>query len=348
MGRFERSLRKYLLVALLATAGLMAGHSAWRETVKIGCLPQGGASPPGTWLVACASDQVGSYELGAIWFGLDAKVNAGITRAKVLLFGDSRLLHAASNATTSDWFASREIPMYLLAFGNGEQSGWAENLVDRLKPAPQLVVFDADPYFTGQQSIPAQAITDDPMEEETTARGIRAFLAAAPEYCRLVPWLCGRTTQGFRQYLDGVVVHRSQGRVWFNRNQEGVFAIAKPGPQDTSNYGTYLANATRLLAKMHVDPQCVVFTIVPNSEMDDTLARFLAASLGGRVIAPWFDGLATTDHFHLTPESSEIWSKAFLAQLEPIARRCTEAPGLHATRGTSLAPLAAVTQPQHF
>jgi len=222
----------------------------------------------------------------------------------------------------SAWFAARHIPMYLLAFGAGEQSGFADRLVAKLHPHPDLVIFDADPYFTGEESIPAQAISNDPAGEEKSARATKAFLDDAATYCRYLPWLCGRTQHFYRQYLDGVVAHQSENRVWFNKNQSGSYPIASPGAQDTSHYDEYLANARALVAKFQINPRCVVFTIVPNSEMDDTLPKYLAAHLGGRVVAPRIDGLSTIDHYHLTPAGAEVWSKAFLSDLQPVVQEC--------------------------
>jgi hypothetical protein len=328
----EKTFRNYLVLALLVAAVLMGGQSAWRETVKLGCLSVDGTLPPGTWMDGCASDQIGSYVLDVLWFDLDPQAIAGIERAKILLFGDSRLLSAASDGIASAWFAARHIPMYLLAFGAGEQSGWAERLVEKLRPQPELVVFDADPYFTGEQSIPAQAIADDPVGEEKIARATKAMLDAGPTYCHYLPWLCGRTQRFYRQYLDGVVVHQSEDRVWFNRNQAGSFPIVRPGPQFMSHYETYLANARALVSKFHIDPLCIVFTIVPNGDMDDTLAKFLAEHLGARVVAPRIDGLSTVDHYHLTPESARIWTTAFFNDLEPIVQECVGGSPVAASR----------------
>lgn len=318
----EPRFRNYLAVAVLVAAVLMGGRSAWQETIKIGCLPEGGSPPPGLWMDGCASDQIGSYGLDVLWFNLDPQAVAGIPRAKVVFFGDSRMLTAASEGIASAWFAARHIPMYLLAFAAGEQSGFADRLVGKLQPRPQLAVFDADPYFTGEESIPAQAIANDPVGEEKLARGTRAFLDAGPTYCRYLFWLCGRTQHFYRKYLDGVVARQAEDRVWFNKNEHGSFPLLQTGPQNTSHYDEYLANAKALVAKLHVEPRCVVFTIVPNNEMDDTLAKFLAERLGARVIAPKMGGLSTVDHFHLTSQSAEIWSTAFLKELEPVVQDC--------------------------
>jgi hypothetical protein len=334
----DKPFRAYLAVSLLVAAVLMAGRGAWQETVKIGCLPADGTSPPGVWMDGCASDRIGSYGLDVLWFNLDPQAVAGIERAKVLVFGDSRMLTAMSDGIASAWFAARRIPMYLLAFGAGEQSGFADRLVAKLQPQAELAVFDADPYFTGEQSIPAQAIADDPVTEEKSARDTKAFLDAGPSYCRYLDWLCGRTQHFYRQYLDGVVSHQAQDRVWFGKNQSGSFPITRHGPQDRSHYGTYLANARALVSKLHIDPRCVVFTIVPNNEMDDTLARFLAEQLGARAVAPRIDGLSTSDHYHLTPEGARIWTTAFLKELEPIAQECVGQVASTSAR-TASAPL---------
>ena len=106
------------------------------------------------------------------------------------------------------------------------------------------------------------------------------------------------------------------------------------------NYNTYLANARALVSKLHIDPRCVVFTMVPNFEMDDTLPWFLAEHLGRQVVAPRIDGLSIGDHYHLT-EGARIWSKAFLNDLEPIVQECV---GQVARNGGSAAsaPVAAL------
>jgi hypothetical protein len=203
------------------------------------------------------------------------------------------------------WFASRNIPMYLLAFGANEQSGWADRLLDKFHMQPDLVVFDADPYFTGKLAVPSSVLFQDVAAEEKSARATKAFLDAAPAWCRFLPWLCGRTERSYRTFRDGSIIHQDRDRVWFNRNEAGNFPIPTPEPQDTSHYDEYLGNARALLARLHVRPECVVLTVTPNSEMDDTLAKFLASHLGASVIAPRPDGLATSDHFHLNEQSAQ-------------------------------------------
>src|SRR4051812_9462883 len=201
----EKLLRNYLLTAILIAAVLMGIRSGWSETVKIGCLPVQGTPPAEAWMDGCASDQIGSYDRDVLWFNLVPQATAGVERAKVLLFGDSRILTAMSEGIASSWFAARNIPMYLLGFGSGEESGWAERLLQKYPAKPDMVVFDADPFFTGNSSVPSQVIFQDPAAEEKSARATKAFLDAAPSWCSLLPWLCGRTERSYRRYQDGTI-----------------------------------------------------------------------------------------------------------------------------------------------
>ena len=342
----DKSLRNYLVTAVLVAAVLMGVRAAWTETVKIGCLPVHGQAPAESWMDGCASDQIGSYDRDVLWFNLVPEATAGIERAKVLLFGDSRILSAMSQGIASSWFQARHIPIYLLGFGGAEESGWAERLVQKYKLKPDLVVFDADPFFTGNVSLTAQPIFRDPVQEEKTARSTKVFLDAAPTWCGILPWLCGRTERSYRRFLDGTIIHQDQDRIWFHKNEAGAFPIGKPGPQDSGYYEDYLSHARALLAMLPVRPECVVLTVLPNSEMDDTLARYLAKRLGATVIAPQLDGLTTSDHFHLTRDSSQAWTKVFLQELEPVAKRC-----VRSTTSAGTAPdeqhFAQGVQPDH-
>jgi hypothetical protein len=313
----------YLAVVLVIAGVLFGWHVGRQQAEKFGCLPYGGEKPAAGWMDVCISDRVGSgYGQDAIWFDLEPSVAAAVRRAKVLIFGDSRIMEAVSRSDTSEWFAARDIPFYLLAFGGGERSGWAEMLLDKFHPKPAVMIFDADPYFTGGYSLPVQAIRDDPKAEEKTARGIHDFMATEDGVCRYVPWVCGRTVATYRAYKDGHLFADHPERFYFGSGKPGSFPITKPPPSDTSPYDSYVENARKVLAKVAIDPRCVVFTVTPNSDQDDTLAKFLALRLGGRAISPQLDGLTTSDHWHMTAESSQRWADAFLKQLQPVLDEC--------------------------
>jgi len=315
---------RYIFVSLVVVGVLLGGRETWQKAVKFGCLPPNGTRPSDGWMEACASDRIGDYGHSAIWFGTEPSVKGSILAAKLLIFGDSRMEFAVSRGGVAEWLSAQHLRFYLLAFGYGEESGWARRLLEKFHPDPAIMVFDTDPYFTGQQSLPAKAIEADPAGELKTALATKSFLDDDGKYCRYVPWLCGRTAAAYRSNLDGHVFDLSPERFWFGRAEQGRYPIMRPPPADPSRYPGYLENARAILATVQIDPRCVVFTIVPNDEQDDSLARFLATRLGATFIAPHIDGLFTLDHWHLTAESSRIWMRAFMGELEPIITRCIE------------------------
>lgn len=318
----EQPFRKYLLVALIVAALLLGGREAREQIIKFGCLPTGGSKPADSWMDACASDRIGDYSHSAIWFGTEPAATAAIDAAKVLFFGNSRLEFAVSRGGAAEWFAAKGIRFYVLAFGYVEQSGWAEKLVKKFHLHPKVIVFDTNNYFTGGQSLPAQEIEKDPEGELKTALATKSYMANAVTYCSYLPVFCGRTAAGYRADADGHAFALPADRLWFGKSDDGNFEITPPPPPDTSKYEAYLHNAEAVLEPVDIDPKCVVFTLVPNSEQDDSLARFIAQRLGANFIAPRIDGLRTVDHHHLNQPSAQIWTHAFLDAIQPVLNDC--------------------------
>ena len=85
--------------------------------------------------------------------------------------------------------------------------------------------------------------------------------------------------------------------------------------------------ASEFLDAARVARDCVIFTVVPNSEIDaNAYALELGRLLGVRVILPQVSGLRTIDHSHLTATSAERWSQAFLDQAGSTIERCAATP----------------------
>jgi hypothetical protein len=322
----EKSLRRYIIVVLVVAACLLGSHETWEQSIKLGCLPPGGVAPQAGWLNDCASDRVGDIDHAAVWFNTEPTIKPAILAAKVLVFGDSKMLGAMSNPSVIDWFESRHIAFYLLAFTFAEESGWAERLLTKYRPHPAVMIFDTAPYFTGDQSEPAQAIALDPEGERRAALDTRSFVGEARKFCAYVAWLCGRTSASYRSYADGHLFQVDPQRFWFGARTPGQYPITEPPPADRSQYDDYLGHARALLTDVPIKPACVVFTVVPNSDYDGSLARFLAAQLGATAIVPQVSGLDTLDHMHLTPDSARAWTAAFLREFEPLMQRCSANP----------------------
>jgi hypothetical protein len=318
------SLSRYLWLVLIVTAILFGGREAAVQIVKFGCVAPNGVWPADGWMSSCASEQVGGIDESVVWFGLEKSVPAAVQAADVLVFGDSRIEFAYSRGNGSEWFLAHHLKSYLLAFGGGAESGLAQQLLKKFKPHPAVLIFNVDPYFTGEFSLHGQSIAANPDRELAAILETRSFMDRHAKYCKFIGWFCGRTTSSYRAYADGRVFSYEPERFWFGKAMAGHFPIGKPPPWNTETFAGYLQNARAVISMAGTDPKCVIFTVVPNSEQDDGLAQFLAQRTGGVAIAPQFDGLTTSDTSHLTVESAAVWTPAFLNQSLPTLQRCIQ------------------------
>jgi hypothetical protein len=313
---------RYILIVLLLAGALFGGREAWQETIKLGCLPPGGVKPADGWLYSCASDRVGAFDESVIWFATEHSIPDAIAAADLLIFGDSRIEYAISRGGAAEWFSSKGLRFYLLAFGGGTESGEARMLLMKYRPHPAVVLFNVDPYFTGSLSPPAQSMISNPDQELQTVLETQSFLTKDATYCRYIEWLCGRTSTVYRAYSDGHLFVYSPERFLFGKALDGRWPVLTPPPWDTSPFETYLKNARELISVAGIDPKCVVFTNVPNSEANNALAEYLAQKVGGTAIVPHLEGLFMSDGTHLTVESSKRWTPLLLDAMEPILRQC--------------------------
>ena len=83
-------------------------------------------------------------------------------------------------------------------------------------------------------------------------------------------------------------------------------------------------NAIKFMQAAGVAANCVVLTDVPNSIVShETYVKELARRISATVILPRLPNLTGVDDGHLSWESAQRSSAAFLSQLDPVMERCT-------------------------
>ena len=88
----------------------------------------------------------------------------------------------------------------------------------------------------------------------------------------------------------------------------------------------------RFLQQFNFERNCVVFTGIPNNDLDaPAISSRLAQRLGVQLILPEVEPLFMLDDAHLSFDSSQRWSAAFLSKLTPILQSCLSKSG----RGTA-------------
>jgi hypothetical protein len=275
------------------------------------------------YMAYCNTPRHGHYDHAAFAYDLEPGVRAALDSANVLVLGSSHIQVALSSVALVAF--ERDHPSvrpYLMGFGYVEQDKFAARVIRELKPAPKVVIVNADPFFADTESFEARRLAESPGTERANAVAKRAWHAVSGAECgagaagfmsRIV---CGRASTLYRSRLDGRWIFG--GARPFQDSLPSPVALAN----DTSLATAYSVNAERFLAALHVDRRCVVVTLVPDGYSSESLARLIASRIGATFIAPHVDRLGSSDGSHLDTPSGERWSAAFLADLDPVLRAC--------------------------
>ncbi len=321
------SLKRYAAAFLVTFIGLCGIRTLYTHSLTLACWADGYSK--NGWMAYCNSDRYGVYDVDAVWFDAEVDISPAIAKAKILTLSDSHLQNALSLGGASQWFADNDYPAYMLGLPTAE-SGFGEQLIEKFKPKPAVVILDASPYFTGNLGrFEAGLFGADSQERAKQVLDLKSFQATHQSFCSSVSWMCGLNFAYFRSRQDGHWIFPADAkRVLVGRNSVPSdttrFATAARPDELKPLYGQYLENARRLVEKLQLPGRCIVITHVPALE-DSGLAPYLAGQLGLTLIEPKLPNITTFDQAHLTPESSVRWTVAFLEQLTPVVKDCIAA-----------------------
>jgi hypothetical protein len=311
---------------LLAVAALFpllwlaaAGTSHFLAVAKCNGAPY----PSDSYIAYCLDRAYGDFEHEGFYFGLNRTAEA-LARTQVLFLGNSRMQYALSRANVAPFFAARKARFFVMGFGHGEQSRFAELVLKRHPARPALAVINVDPFFTDGITEPAAFPVLHPIAAridavfKSTLQRPRAWLCRAGPGVLIEPLLCRGRPAMLRSEMTG-----QWDVTIFAGEPDPPIALAAATPVADGELDQWLARA-RVLAPEFlktVGARCIVFTAVP-SDAGIIYAQRLAGELGVPFIAPQLAGLTTIDHVHLDARSGTAWSDALLGALDRIGRDC--------------------------
>ena len=275
---------------------------------------------PAHYMAYCDADRHAHYDHAAFIYDLERGVRTSVDSAKVLFLGSSHIQVAmSSNALTAFEKNNPVARPYLMGFGYFEQDIFSAAVIRELRPAPRVVVINADPFFSDSASVHARRLLHSHGTELVNAIAKRTGHAMVESLCgggtpsAVARRLCGTTGTLYRSRTDGRWISNAA------RPLKDTLTTPKFNP-DSSELARYAANAARFVSTFAIDRKCVVITLVPDGAVPESVARSIAAGIGATFIAPRLDGLGTSDGSHLDTGSAERWSAAFLEALGPVLR----------------------------
>jgi len=306
------------LFVVCAAVGILIGSLGQMTIDNLKCRSTGYDSEH--FLAYCRSQMYADYEHGALFYGLEPSVVDNMRRAKVLFVGSSKVQAGFSSKAVRDYFNSINIPFFVLGFGYGDESTFAQALLKKWNISPKVLVIAADPFFSEKLSPPGQDAIEGKPAFLWRLLLKSLFQRVHRAVCRVARDICAESEPAiFRSARDG------QWN-WIGPYTEERSVLIDGPPQLTIGQEE-LATAQKLgesfLDQIGVDRRCVVLTGTPNSVLDSTgIAAALAASLRTSAIFPAVDGLSTLDTVHLNLASAERWSGQFVRAMGPILQKC--------------------------
>lgn len=314
----------YLLLmlgtALLSGPGVYFASWAW-PVAACRLLQRPPAQHSGAYLAYCEQPLFGSYEHEAYAFGTEPTAVRAMRAASVLFLGNSRLQFAFSTPQTDTFFQSRGVPYHMLGFGYGESSAFPRQLLRQHHPAPRAVVINADPFFQPVFSPAAYAMNRGGRWMLLDAGMKTLFDAVHPLICRHTALCTEAAPATYRDARTGQWIWH--GVLLPRDTVANAIPAARSNTWSQASLPAWQRDAETFLAELGVPRRCVILTGIPNPQDDgEGMATALGGILGVPVVLAPLAGLHTVDGSHLSADSAERWSAAFLAAAAPVLDAC--------------------------
>jgi hypothetical protein len=306
-----------LYIGIVLAAILVAAYYHLRTESIFGC--QAGGYSKERYLVYCQTDGYGDFDHGAFWFNLEPEATQSAANAELLIVGNSRMQYGFSATTATEWLKSNTDSHFLLGFAYHPRVLFQRALMEKLKPRAKVYVINLDSFFEENASVPARTVMDDP-EAQAHYRQKQFWQSLHHAFCGKLSALCGnsyaiyRTRRGGEWLASGAIVAHE--------------AASVETKVDTAMVEREIDLGRRFLSELGVDPQCVIFTLVPTVDTPTPTSKAIAAALNVEFIAPELDDLLTFDGSHLDPASAERWSGAFFDAAAHKIKGCLQSKAL--------------------
>jgi hypothetical protein len=276
-------------------------------------------TPPRDGSYYLAYDRGGQVDHHVLYHGIDRVALERMRAARVLFLGNSRLMFALDRGSMRSLFDATGQTYYVLGFGHTEQDDFPGRIIARYDLRPDVVVVNADGFFSDSQSDWATKTVRESrfdawklqFESEATHAARRLVHRFVPQYVDL--WRGGREVIIYRSRLDGT---------WFIANQfdEGT-PFPWPTPLRESPSEQSLRAAEAFKRDIEARGARLVLCLVPSPQASLHRAQLMAAHLQVPLVSPPVDGLTSIDGSHLSAASSFRFEQAFLPALREHLRR---------------------------
>jgi hypothetical protein len=238
----------------------------------------------------------------------------------VLVVRDSRAQFGFSTEAMRRHFAGRGREYYLLGMGYSSTSDYARALLQRHHLQPQLLIVNAEPYFTRDAAAVAADVLRGDYRARWAYRRKWLFQRAHRPACDLMPVLCRNAAGGIHRQIE------NGEWIWQGLLVAGDLSVPFVERDITDEQAEESRRiAAAFVDELGLDASCVIVTAVPGlSPGRRQVATRIAEAMGASAVLPVVEGLSSLDGDHLNAESAERWSAAFLQAGDARITECLD------------------------
>jgi hypothetical protein len=273
------------------------------------------------FLAYCSDSSYGGYEHGAIYFGLEKDVVANLRSAHVLILGSSRAQLGFSSPVVDEYFSNRGLRYFNLGFNYWESDLFARRVIERHDLKPNVVIVNADYFFTNEASPAAKKVLSRSKQVE-----FEYFLKGWVQHSHQD--ICIRNKFGIGQFLCGhrPALYRSRlnGRTfvasWPRNFQDDATKKHEPSKDALERL---IGNAVKFKKFLDARKVCLVITVIPSTTISSNPGKKIAGALNVPFILPKVKNLSYLDGNHLDEAGASVWSSDFFKKFDKLNLNCT-------------------------
>jgi len=272
------------------------------------------------FLAYCADPGFGGYEHGAIYYGLEKDIITNLRSSNVLILGSSRAQLGFSSPVVDEYFLKRGLRYFNLAFNYWEADTFARRVIERHDLKPDVVIVNADYFFTNKASPTAKKVLSRTRQVETEYFLKGWVQRSHQEICMqnkfgISKLLCGHKPALYRSRLNGRAYVASWPR------SSGVSA-AQTNELSERTLTRLIKNAKAFRKFLNAQNSCLVITVIPSINISSNPGRIIAAALNVPFILPHVENLSFFDRNHLDEAGATAWSTKFLKEFDKLNLNC--------------------------
>lgn len=274
------------------------------------------------FLAYCSDPGYGAYEHGAIYFGLEENIVANLRSANVLILGSSRAQLGFSSPVVDTYFSTRGLKYFNLGFNYWESDIFARHIIKRHDLYPEVVIVNADYFFTNAASLTAKKVMSGTRSVEFEYLLKRWAQRSHQDICirniyGIGEILCGRKPALYRSRFNGRTSVASWPRSFLN----GTVETNEPSKNTLVRLIKNGKDFKKFLDTRNI---CLVITVIPSTHISSNPGRKIAAALNVPFILSNVENLSYFDGNHLDEAGASKWSASFLKKFDALNLNCKQ------------------------